>query len=50
MVFLAKSPKALESMLKACGIPNENMPMGKALQSTLDYMTSGPWLFSFIKN
>ncbi len=50
MVFLAKSPKALESMLKACGIPNEHMPMGKALQSTLDYMTSGPWLFSFVKN
>lgn len=50
MIFLAKSPKALESMLNACGIPNEHMPMGKALQSTLDYMTSGPWLFSFSKD
>lgn len=50
MVFLAKSPKTLESMLNDCCIPNENMPMGKALQSILDYMTSGPWLFSFSKD
>lgn len=50
MIFLANNPKALDSMLNACNIPNENMKMGKALQSTLDYMTSGPWLFSFIKN
>ena len=50
MVFLAKSPKALESMLNTCSIPNEHMSIGKALQSTLDYMTSGPWLFSFSKD
>lgn len=50
MIFLAKSPKALESMLNACSIPNKSMPMGKALQMTLDYMTAGPWLFSFSKD
>lgn len=49
MIFLAKSPKALESMLNACGI-DEHVTTKKALQSTLDYMTSGPWLFSFSKN